>query len=171
MVAAVVAVACEMPPAEIEVSDGGRPVRVSVTDNVTLPAGTVLHLQLTGAVASDASRVADGVGARLTQAVVIDGREVVASGSIVTGEVAGADDSGHVTRPAQVSVAFTSLRSAGRTYDIQTSGFSRTVPTTDGGEASRVGVVPGARGQEIRLVAGTDVTTHLTAPLTLPLAN
>ncbi|MEQ1759325.1 MAG: hypothetical protein ABL986_13465 [Vicinamibacterales bacterium] len=177
--------------------------RVASFRAVTLPVGTVLHLQLRSGVGSDTSRVEDSVSADLIQAVTINGRDVVSAGSTVSGLVSAADDSNRVKGRAQLSLRFTSLRQSGRDYDIQTSGFSRTAPATKSEDATKIGVGAGigaavgavlggkkgaaegaaigggagtglvlaTRGEEVRLGAGTDITTRLTAPVTIRVAN
>ena len=64
--------------------------------DVTIPSGTTLSLSLTSAVASDTSKVEDAVSAELTQAVTVDGRDVLPVGSIVSGQVTSANGSGRV---------------------------------------------------------------------------
>ena len=84
---------------------------------VTIPSGTTLPLTLLTPVASDASRVEDAVNAELTNAVAVNGREVLPAGTKVTGAVTTADDSGRVKGRALVAFRFTSLNTAGERYD------------------------------------------------------
>ena len=74
----------------------GRPAQAKVTvekaavanyREVTIPSGTALNLSLTSSVASDTSKVEDSVGAELSRAVTVDGREVVPAGATVGGQV------------------------------------------------------------------------------------
>jgi hypothetical protein len=168
---------------------------------VTIPSGTTLSLSLTSAVASDTSKVEDAVSAELTQAVVVDGRDVLPAGSTVTGQVTSAEASGRVKGRAQVAFRFDTLTTGGTKYDVQTAGLSRVASATKGEDATKIGIGAGAgavvggllggkggaakgaavgggagtglvlatKGQEMRLAPGADVTTTLTAPLTVRL--
>ena len=166
---------------------------------VTIPSGTALRLSLTSAVASDTSKVEDAVSAELSQAVTIDGREVVPAGATVAGEVTGAEDSGRVQGRAQVAFRFNTLTTDGDRYDIQTAALSRMAPATKGEDATKIGIGAGAgaiiggllggkggaakgaavgggagtgvvlatKGKEMRLAPGADVSTTLSAPVTV----
>lgn len=177
--------------------------RGSSSKSVTLPVGTVFHLQLANAVASDTSRVQDVINADLMQPVVINGRVIIPEGARVSGLVSEADEGGRVKGRAQVSVDFNALQTGGTRYDMQTSGFSRTADASKGEDAAKIGVGAGVgaavgaliggkkgaaegaaigggagtgvvlatHGKDVRLPSGTDVTTRLTAPLTVRVAN
>ena len=166
---------------------------------VTIPSGTTLNLTLTSAVASDTSQVEDAVSAEFSQAVTIDGRNVVPAGSTVDGNVTLADDSGRVKGRAEIAFRFNTLTTGGDRYDIQTAAVSRMAPATKGEDATKIGIGAGAgaiiggllggkdgaakgavvgggagtgvvlatKGKEMRLAPGADVTTTLTAPLTV----
>ena len=166
---------------------------------VTIPSGTTLNLSLTSALASDTSKVEDAVSAELSQAVVVDGRQVVPAGATVGGQVTGAEDSGRVKGRAQVSFRFNTLNTGGDRYDMQSAALSRMAPATKGEDATKIGIGAGAgaviggllggksgaakgaavgggagtgvvlatKGKEMRLAPGADVTTTLTAPLTI----
>ena len=166
---------------------------------VTIPAGTEIRLSLTSAIASDTSQVEDAVSAEVSQAVTIDGREVVPAGATAAGNVTGAEDSGRVKGRAQVSFRFNTLTSGGERYAMSTAALSRMAPATKGEDATKIGVGAGAgaiiggllggksgaakgaavgggagtgvvlatKGKEMRLAPGADVTTTLTAPLTV----
>ena len=200
LAAAVLVASCGMANSDVE-ADGGA--RGATSRTVILPVGTVLHMQLRNAVASDASHVEDAILADLTQSVVINRQTVVPAGAVVSGLVREADASGRVKGLASVSVTFTGLRTGGAQYDMQTSGFSQTAPATKGEDAAKIGVGAGigaaagallggqkgaaegaaigggvgtgavlaTAGREVRLPVGADVTTRLTAPLSVRVAN
>ncbi len=166
---------------------------------ITIPSGTTLSLSLTSAVASDTSQVEDAVSAELTQAVTVDGRDVLPAGSTVTGQVTSAEASGRVKGRAQVAFRFDTLTAGGTKYNVQTAGVSRVAAATKSEDATKIGIGAGAgavvggllggksgaakgaavgggagtglvlatKGQEMRLAPGADVTTTLTAPLTV----
>jgi hypothetical protein len=167
--------------------------------NITLPAGTTLPLSLTSSMDSGTSAVEDAVTARLTQAITVDGREVLPSGTPLAGLITSVDDAGHVKGRASIAFRFTSLRAGGESYDVQTSPVSHLAPATKGEDATKIGIGAGAgaviggllggkdgaakgaaiggaggtgvvlatRGKEMRLAPGADVTSQLSAPLTI----
>jgi len=167
--------------------------------DVTIPAGTMLPLSLTSSVASDTSAIEDAVSAELTRAITIGGRDVLPAGATLGGHVTEVDGSGRVKGRAMIAFRFTSLRSGGEEYDIQSSPLSHVAPATKGEDATKIGVGAGAgaviggilgggdgaakgaaigggagtgvvlatKGQEMRLAPGADVSTQLTAPLTV----
>lgn len=214
LAAAAISASCGTAGSDIAASDGGPPstltkIRRAIgvergpsSRGVTIPVGTMLHLQLRNAIASDTSNVEDAVTADLTRPVVINGQDIVPAGATVSGLVSEADDSDRVKGRAQLGLRFTALHTGGTQYDMQTSGFSRTAPATKGEDATKIGVGAGVgaaigailggkkgaaqgaaigggagtgvvlatRGQEVRLLSGSDVTTRLTAPLTVRVA-
>jgi hypothetical protein len=111
---------------------------------VTLPAGTMLPLELKTAVASDTNSVEDTVRATLRRAVSIDGRQVLPAGTEVVGAVTSVQKSGRVKGRAQVAFRFTSLAHAGERYDIRTEAISRRAEATKGEDATKIGIGAGA---------------------------
>jgi hypothetical protein len=111
----------------------------------TIPQGTKLAVRLDSAVGSDASGVGDPVEGTLTDAVMIEGSEVIPQGSIVRGTVAAADPGGKVSGRASVALRFTSVAVAGRDeqYPI-TAHVSWLAPTTKGKDAAKIAVPAGA---------------------------
>jgi hypothetical protein len=166
---------------------------------ITIPSGTALTLTLTSTVASDTSKVYDTVSGELTNAVTINGRDVLPAGTVVSGEVIEADGAGRVKGRAQVAFRFNTLMTQGNKYEMQTASLSRMAPATKGEDATKIavgagagavvggilggkdgaakgaavgggagtGVVLATKGQEVRLGPGADVSTQLTAPLTV----
>ena len=166
---------------------------------VTIPAGTVLHLKLQSAIASDTSHVEDNVHAELRQAVAVDGKPVLPAGTEVAGTVTDVQRSGRVKGRARIAYQFNSLRAAGERYDIHTSALAQQAAATKGEDAKKIGIGAGAgaaigaifgggggaakgaviggaggtgvvlatRGKEVHLGPGAEVTTKLTAPLTV----
>ena len=107
--------------ADVRVVDRTRPAPLPPTATFrefTLPQGTRLDLRLGSAVASDTSRVEDPVEASLTDAVLIDGIEVVPAGSAVHGEVAAVEPAGRIKGRASLALRFTSITVAGRSERI-----------------------------------------------------
>jgi hypothetical protein len=172
---------------------------VPVYKEVTIPAGTVLRLDLKSAVASDTSRVEDTVRAALRQPVVVDGQTVLPVGTELVGTVTDVARSGRVKGRARVAYRFGTLRHDSERYDIRTAPIAHQAEATKKKDALKVGLGarPGAvvgailgggsgaakgaaiggaggtgavlatRGDEVRRGPGADVTTRLTAPLTV----
>lgn len=183
----------ETPPSSENTAAPAQPVYLAVT----IPSGTTLPLTLTSSVASDTSAVEDAVTAELTQAITIDGRDVLPAGAQLTGVVTKVDGSGRVTGRAMVGFRFTSLRTGDEQYEVVAAPWSQLAPATRGEDATTIGIGAGAiiggllggadgaakgaavgggagagvvlatRGEEVRLEPGTDVSTELTAPFTV----
>jgi hypothetical protein len=166
---------------------------------VTIPSGTTLPLTLTSSMASDTSAVEDAVTAELSRAINIDGREVLPAGALLDGNVTQVDDSGRVKGRAMIAFRFTSLRTAGERYDVETAALTHVAPATKGEDALKIGIGAGAgaviggllgggdgaakgaaigggagtgvvlatKGKEMRLAPGADVSSQLTAPVTV----
>ncbi len=79
---------------------------------VTLPAGTVLHLRLANTVGSDISHIEEPVRADLTRPVVLNGRTVLPAESVVFGNVTAARPAGHVRQRSEVAMRFTEVKPA-----------------------------------------------------------
>jgi hypothetical protein len=192
--------AADTPVAANAASPAGAvvPARPAYRD-VTIPSGTSLPLALTSSVASDTSTVEDAVTAELTGPIRIDGREVLPTGTRLTGVVTDVDDSGRVKGRAMIAFRFTSLRTGDTKYDLQSAPLSHQAAATKGEDATKIGIGAGAgaiiggivggkkgaaqgaavgggagtgvvlatKGREVRLGPGADVTTQLTAPLTV----
>jgi hypothetical protein len=120
----------------------------------TIPEGTRLAVRLESAVGSDSSRSGDPVEATLTDAVVVNGTEVLPPGSLVRGEVVAANPGGKVSGRASVALRFTSVAVAGRDepYPIATH-VSWLAPTTKGKDAAKI-AVPAAGGAIIGALIG-----------------
>jgi len=80
----------------------------------TVPEGTKLAVRLDSAVGSDSSRIDDPIEATLTDAVVVDGTEVLPSGSVVRGKVVAVESAGKVKGRASLALLFGSVSVAGR---------------------------------------------------------
>ncbi len=166
---------------------------------VTLPAGTILPLELKTSVASDTSHVEDSVRATLRRPITVGGHQVLPAGAEAVGYVTQAQRPGRVKGRARIAIRFTSLAHGGDRYDIRTESIMRVAEATKGVDATKIaigagagaaigaivgggsgaakgaaiggaggtGVVLATRGKEVRLGAGADVNTKLTAPVTV----
>jgi len=79
-------------------------------EEMVLPNGTELLMSLTTSIGSDTSEVEDAVSADLTQAIAVDGREVLPAGAQVVGRVTGVDGGGRVSGRATIEFRFVSIR-------------------------------------------------------------
>jgi hypothetical protein len=167
---------------------------------VTIPANTRLTITLVTPIASDNNKVEDPVIGRLAEPLVIDGTTVVPAGAELNGSVLAAVRSGRVKGRASIAFAFDRMTVAGASQRIQTTRISRVAQTnrkkdvTTGGIGAGVGAVIGGiagggkgaaigaaaggtgavlatRGEEVRLPAGTDVSTTLRAPIKVVVPN
>ena len=121
---------------------------------VTIPAGTVLHVTLDTPVGSDISRVEQPVKAELRSAVVVDGVEVVPAGTSVLGHVTAAQRPGRVKGRGYVAMRFTSLDTPGEgTTKISTSALGHTAPATKEKDALKI-IAPAAGGAVLGRVVG-----------------
>jgi len=139
----------------------GRTDAAAVRD-VTIPSGTLLHLTLTTAVASNTSQVEDAVAAELTNAVMVGGQTALPSGALVAGVVRAVDASGRGKGRARLALDFTSVTSGGRRYVLSAERFSRQAFATQDQDATKT-----TGGEEVRFPSGTDVSIPLAAPLTV----
>ncbi len=120
----------------------------------TVPDGTELTARLDAAVGSDTSRVNDPVTATLTEAVRVDGVEILPAGSVLIGTVTTADTSDKVRGRASVGLRFTSVSVAGRdeTYPL-VARLQHTAPATKGDDAKKIGI-PAAGGAILGAILG-----------------
>lgn len=121
---------------------------------VTLPAGTVLPVDLETAVGSDTSRVEQPVQGRLRRAVTIDGVEALPAGTAVNGHVTAARRPGRVKGTSYIALRFTELDTPGAgATRISTAAIARQGRTTKEKDALKI-VAPAAAGAVIGRIAG-----------------
>jgi hypothetical protein len=108
---------------------------------VTLPAGTVLPLELQTAVGSDSSKVEDPVRATLRRTITVEGVKALPAGSVVLGHVTAADRAGRVKGRARVAFRFTKIDPAGdaERLTVSTTTVSRMAEATKKQDAAKIG--------------------------------
>jgi hypothetical protein len=140
--------------------------------------------------------VEDSVRGTIAEPIVVAGTTVVPAGADVTGTVIEANQSGRVKGRASVAFRFDRLSIHDERYDIRTARITRQAASSrrsdikKGGIGAGVGAIVGGiigggkgaaigagaggagavlatRGNEIRLAAGTTVTTTLQEPLSV----
>jgi hypothetical protein len=127
----------------------------SSTDReVTLPAGTVLPVNLETSVGSDTSRVEQAVQGRLRRAVTAHGVEVLPAGTTLSGNVTSVRRPGRVKGVAYIAMRFTQLDTPGAgTTRISTASVARSGRATKEKDTLKV-VAPAAAGAVIGRIAG-----------------
>ena len=121
---------------------------------VTLPAGTVLPVDLETPVGSDISRVEQRVEGRLRRAVMSRGVEVLPAGTAVVGYVTAARRPGKVKGRGLIAMRFTQIDTPGAgTTRMSTAQISRLAPATKEKDALKI-VAPAAAGAVIGRIAG-----------------
>lgn len=121
---------------------------------VTLPAGTVLPVDLETSVGSDISRVEQPVHGRLRRAIIAHGVEVIPAGAAISGHVTAAERPGKVKGRGYVAFRFTQLDTPGAgTSRISTALISRTAPATKKQDTMKIGA-PAAAGAAIGAIVG-----------------
>ena len=108
---------------------------------VTLPAGTVLPVELTTRVGSEISSVEDTVRGTLRRPVVVDGVQAFPTGTAVVGHVTAADRSARVKGRARVAFRFTTIDPPGEAerLSMKTDTVSRLAPATKKQDAAKIG--------------------------------
>ena len=120
---------------------------------VTIPDNTVLNVTLESSHASDTSRAEDAVRGTLDSPVVIDEVTVIPSGSVLTGHVTGAQESGKVKGRAELGLRFDRIAFRSVTYDISTKPLYWVAEGTKKDDAVKIGI-GAAAGAIIGGIAG-----------------
>jgi hypothetical protein len=129
-------------------------VEPAAVREVTIPAGTVLPVDLETSVGSDISRVEQAVTGRLRSAVTVGGAQVLPAGTVVTGHVTAAQRPGKVKGRGLIAMRFTRLDTPGEgTTAISTATISRQAPATKQKDAMKIGA-PAAAGAIIGGIVG-----------------
>jgi hypothetical protein len=134
------ALAAEKPAESTAASRPPAPAAAEYRE-ITLPAGTVLPVELTTAVASDSSHVEDAVRGKLRRAVTVEGVEAFPAGTAVSGVVTAAEQSARVKGRAHVAFRFTTIEPPGdaERLSMRTDTISRLAPATKKQDAAKIG--------------------------------
>jgi hypothetical protein len=108
---------------------------------VTVPAGTLLSVELRSTVASDSSRVEDQVRGTVRRSIVIHGLTAIPAGSSMLGHVTDATRSARVKGRAHVAFRFNQLDlpGAGERMSIRTGVVARQAAATKKQDAAKIG--------------------------------
>ena len=130
-----------------------EPAAAARVRSVTIPDNTVLNVTLESSHASDTSRAEDAVRGTLDSPVVINEVTVIPSGSVLTGHVTGAQESGKVKGRAELGLRFDRISFRSVTYDIATKPLYWVAEGTKKDDAVKIGV-GAAAGAIIGAIAG-----------------
>ena len=107
---------------------------------LTIPADSVLGLQIESALTSETAELEDDVVARVTRDVRAGGRVVIPSGSLVSGEVTLVERGGRVRERARLGVRFTSAALPdGTRIPLMTDTVVREGSSPGGESAAKIG--------------------------------
>jgi hypothetical protein len=92
-----------------------------------IPAGTTLTIRLGETLSTKTAEAGKAFHGTLARAVSVDGKEVIASGSNVSGEITDAKSPGKFKGEGILTVRLTSVEIQGKSYDVSTSTVSQAV--------------------------------------------
>ncbi len=108
-----------------ESAKSSAPAAPAAPTTVTVPAGTEISVRLAQAISSASARSGGSFEGTLANALTVNGKEVAAVGSKVTGKIVNAVSSGRLSRPAELSLTLTSITpEGGSETPISTSAWS-----------------------------------------------
>jgi hypothetical protein len=107
-------------------SRAGEAMKEAVAPTV-IPAGTTLTVRLGETISAKNATAGQSFTGTLARAVSVEGREVMPSGSNVSGEVTEAQSAGKFKGAGVLAVRLTSVEVQGRTYNISTSTVAQAV--------------------------------------------
>jgi hypothetical protein len=127
------------PAADVRPLDPAQ--RAAEYREVTLPAGTVLPIELSSSVASDSSNVEDTVRGTLRRAVSAGGVQAFPAGTAVSGVVTSVERSARVKGRARVAFRFTTIDPPGdaQRLSMKTAAIAREAQGTKKQDAAKIG--------------------------------
>lgn len=109
-------------------------------EEITVPAASVIGLEVETPITSEKARVEDRVEARVTRDVYADGKLAIPSGSRVIGSVTVVEQGGKVKERARLGVRFHTLVLAdGRQVDLRTDPIYRDGQSPAGESSKKIG--------------------------------
>ena len=109
-------------------------------DELTVPASSVIGLQLETSLSSERARLEDRVEARVTRDVLVDGRVAIPAGARVLGTVIDVDRGGKLKERARLAIRFHTLVLAdGKDVDLRTEPIMREGEPTAPESARKIG--------------------------------
>lgn len=163
-----------IPPAPAAPVVAQAPAPPPPLKKVMIQAGTQLTVRLNDGLNSEKNQVGDTFHATLGAPLVVDDETVIPSGADITGHVVDVKSAGRFAGNSELKLELTSLSVNGKTYNIQTSQWSRqgkgegknTAVKAGGGAAVGAiigGLAGGGKGAAIGSVAGAGAGTGVAA--------
>ena len=168
------AVQNNLPPAPAAPAVAQAPAPPPPPKKVMIQAGTQLTVRLNDGLSTEKNQVGDTFHATLGAPLVVEDETVIPSGADVTGHVVDVKSAGRFAGNSALTLELTSLSVNGKTYNIQTSQWSRqgkgegknTATKVGGGAAVGAiigGLAGGGKGAAIGSVAGAGAGTGVSA--------
>ena len=149
--------------------------KVSIAETFTIPADSVLGLELEHSVSSETAQPEDRVDARVTRDVKVDGTTVIPAGSRVRGAVTRVENGGRFKDRGRIEIRFhTLVLAGGDTQSISTDALFREGDNVGRKTGARIGasaaggaiigaIFGGEKGAAIGAAAGAGAGTAVTA--------
>ena len=169
------AVAEAAPPAPVEPVAKPQAAKVSISETFTIPADSVIGLELEQTVSSETAQLEDRVDARVTRDVKVDGTIVIPAGSRVRGAVTRVENGGRFKDRGRIEIRFHTLVLAdGDTQPITTDALFREGDNVGRKASARIGasaaggaiigaIFGGEKGAAIGAAAGAGAGSAVTA--------
>ncbi len=120
---------------------------------ITVPAGTPLQLSLDTPLTTETAKIEDPVRARLRDAVVIDGRQVLPAGALVLGNITETERPGRMKGVARLAFRFNEMEFRNERVKLNAAPISIQGEATHGEDAEKIGIGAGV-GAAIGAIAG-----------------
>ena len=164
-------------PAPVEPVAKSQPqaAKVSISETFTVPADSVIGLELEQTVSSETAQLEDRIDARVTRDVKIEGTTVIPAGSRVRGAVTRVENGGRFKDRGRIEIRFHTLVLAdGDTQSIATDALFRDGESVGRKSSARIGasaaggaiigaIFGGEKGAAIGAAAGAGAGTAVTA--------
>ena len=127
-------------------AETGAPAAVAPREEfreVTVPAGTVLPLELLTPLASDTAQIETPVRARVRESISVNGFTAIPAGSTLIGVVTEVAESGRVSGKARLAFRFTEIEANGARDRIRTNPLTYEAEATKGEDATKIGAGAG----------------------------
>ena len=163
------------PPAPVEPAAKPQAAKVSISETFTVPADSVIGLELEQTVSSETAQPEDRIDARVTRDVKVDGTTVIPAGSRVRGAVTRVENGGRFKDRGRIEIRFHTLVLAdGDTQSIATDALFREGDNVGRKASARIGasaaggaiigaIFGGEKGAAIGAAAGAGAGTAVTA--------
>jgi len=163
------------PPAPVEPVAKPQAAKVSISETFTVPADSVIGLELEQTVSSETAQLEDRVDARVSRDVKVDGTTVIPAGSRVRGAVTRVENGGRFKDRGRIEIRFHTLVLAdGDTQTITTDALFREGDNVGRKASARIGasaaggaiigaIFGGEKGAAIGAAAGAGAGSAVTA--------